>query len=530
MPNWFRLALSLLQFQAPLHLSRVSLTADVPDKRIAIVGGGTAGIVMLKTLVDDLPKDLTQTWEIVLFEQRDDVGGIWYPDPHTPHPPDLPESPLYPRLRTNTPHPSMTIPQFQFPPGTALFPNHAFVHQYHKSMISRWNLSSYIHLRHEVLAADWHGDNVSGHWQLTALDRTHNRTVHAGFDHLVVASGHNQYPYEPKFQGQQVWEASAPGRKVLHSIFYREPEVYRGRNVLVVGGGASGRDISQQVVRFANSTYVSLRSDSMRLLPLPFPHIPGVERVGAISHFTPHAPVFEDGTSLPQIDTVLLATGYELRVPFLSFIRNTSLSTPLPDPHDCDALTNNGRYLRPLFRHVLSLAPTHAPLALAFIGLPIFVSNGISDFAQALLVAHALADPALLPPASALLADLRAQEAALDNPARIGHRIVQPGGGTAYQDELVAILQDSGREGGGIPSRGTRFTEPWREFATRESGRLRLAWLKIEALGKDEVRKWLGSVKRGDEAEWVDLMERLAEWFKEQMWSSGTRRLIGAPT
>jgi chemotaxis response regulator CheB len=77
MPNWFRLALSLLQFQVPLPLSSVSSTVDVPDKRIAIVGGGTGGIVMLKTLVADLPKDITRTWEIVLFEQRDDVGGIW---------------------------------------------------------------------------------------------------------------------------------------------------------------------------------------------------------------------------------------------------------------------------------------------------------------------------------------------------------------------------------------------------------------------------------------------------------------------
>jgi cation diffusion facilitator CzcD-associated flavoprotein CzcO len=77
MPNWFHLALSLLQFQVPLPLSSVSLTTDVPDKRIAIVGGGRGGIVMLKTLVHDLPKDITQTWEVVLFEQRDDVGGIW---------------------------------------------------------------------------------------------------------------------------------------------------------------------------------------------------------------------------------------------------------------------------------------------------------------------------------------------------------------------------------------------------------------------------------------------------------------------
>lgn len=79
MPNWFRLALSLLQFQVPLPLSEssISSTAHVPDKRIAIIGGGTSGIAMLKTLVNDLPKDITRTWKIVLFEQRDDVGGIW---------------------------------------------------------------------------------------------------------------------------------------------------------------------------------------------------------------------------------------------------------------------------------------------------------------------------------------------------------------------------------------------------------------------------------------------------------------------
>ncbi len=161
----------------------------------------------------------------------------------------------------------VTIPQFPFPPGTALFPDYTSVLQYHKSIISRWNLSSYIRLRHEVLAADWHGDNVSGHWQLTALDHTQNHTIHARFDHLIVASGYNHYPYEPRFQGQQVWEASAPRRKVLHATFYREPEVYRGRNVLVVGGGSSGRDIARQVVGFANS----VRTIYLPLLPVLFP-------------------------------------------------------------------------------------------------------------------------------------------------------------------------------------------------------------------------------------------------------------------
>jgi cation diffusion facilitator CzcD-associated flavoprotein CzcO len=149
----------------------------------------------------------------------------------------------------------VTIPQFPFPPGTVLYPNHTFVYQYHKSIISHWNLSSYIRLSHEVLAADWHGDRVSGHWQLSTLDHTNKRTAHARFDYLVVATGHNSFPNEPKFQGQQAWEASAPVRKILHSIFHREPDVYRGRNILVVGGGTSAGDIVQQVVGFANSVW-----------------------------------------------------------------------------------------------------------------------------------------------------------------------------------------------------------------------------------------------------------------------------------
>ncbi|KAH9042592.1 hypothetical protein EDB85DRAFT_2226217 [Lactarius pseudohatsudake] len=521
MPNWFRLALSLLQFRVSFHSSSVSSTVDVPDKRIAIVGGGTGGIVMLKTLVDDLPKDLTQTRQIVLFEQRDDVGGIWYPDPHTPHPPDLPESPLYPRLRTNTPHPSMTISRFPFPPGTALFPDHTF------------DLSSYIRLRHEVLAADWHGDNVSGHWQLTALDHAHNRTVHARFDHLIVATGHFHYPYEPVFQGQQVWEASAPGRKILHSIFYREPEVYRGRNILVVGGGASGQDIAQQIAGFANSvcticprliddlpysagpqTYVSLKS--LPLFPFPFPHIPGVERVGAVSHFAPHAPVFEDGTSLPQIDTVLLATGYELRIPFLPSIRNTTLSTPLPDPDDCDALTNNGRYLRPLFRHVLSLAPTHAPSRPRLHRPP---HLGRKRHIRLCAGPRRRAGPrrSRRPPRSSPTSAHRKPRST-----------TQHASDTASAAEAPRIRTRSSRSSrivgaraAAVPPRGTRFTEPWREFATSETMRLRRAWLELEARGEDQVRKWLGTVERGDEAEWAELMVRLVEWYEDQV--SGER-------
>lgn len=50
-------------------------TEDV--KRVAIVGAGTSGLSALKTFLYDTPKPDGQRWEIELFEQRNDLGGLW---------------------------------------------------------------------------------------------------------------------------------------------------------------------------------------------------------------------------------------------------------------------------------------------------------------------------------------------------------------------------------------------------------------------------------------------------------------------
>lgn len=46
------------------------------NKSVAIVGAGSAGLAMLRALVD-LQDELHDSLDIVLYEQRRDVGGIW---------------------------------------------------------------------------------------------------------------------------------------------------------------------------------------------------------------------------------------------------------------------------------------------------------------------------------------------------------------------------------------------------------------------------------------------------------------------
>ena len=54
-----------------------STSNDAIRKSIAIVGAGSSGLSSLKTFLD-VAESKEQDWELVVFERREDVGGIWY--------------------------------------------------------------------------------------------------------------------------------------------------------------------------------------------------------------------------------------------------------------------------------------------------------------------------------------------------------------------------------------------------------------------------------------------------------------------
>lgn len=45
--------------------------------RIGVVGGGAAGLAVLKIL-SDTDELKNGDWIVTAFEKRDDIGGIWY--------------------------------------------------------------------------------------------------------------------------------------------------------------------------------------------------------------------------------------------------------------------------------------------------------------------------------------------------------------------------------------------------------------------------------------------------------------------
>jgi hypothetical protein len=237
--------------------------------------------------------------------------------------------------------------------------------------------------------------------------------------------------------------------------------------------------------------------------------------------------VFKDSTTLTSADTLLLATGYDLRVPFLTAGGVLEEVQEL-EPQPADRLTTNMRRVHPLYEHTLSLDASYPLGALHFNGLLLYNPTGMTDYAQALFTAYTLANPTLLETRETLFALLTARENRLHEagfiPTHYGHKIVHGygplfghGANGSFQDLLVDYLRDRGLAGyPGIPPLGTNFTEPWRVYVLRHGLDMLLAWNAGE--DREGVRAWNERWVRGrrTEEDYLQMMYAVVEWWEKE--------------
>ena len=156
----------------------------------------------------------------------------------------------------------VTYPGFPFPPYTSLYPPSDHVQAYHHSYAAHFELYPYIRFNHSLESAYWVGNASNGFWELSistdgpreeivplnkppAHNLRYNSPITRRFDHLVVAVGRNHYPRFLAWAAGAAaneWLGNGKGRRVMHSIYFREPEEFAGKVILVVGAGGSGAD------------------------------------------------------------------------------------------------------------------------------------------------------------------------------------------------------------------------------------------------------------------------------------------------
>ncbi|CAE6407956.1 unnamed protein product [Rhizoctonia solani] len=459
-------------------------------RRFAVIGaGGAAGLACLKVFLDEL-RDYIQAGdiEVVGFEQREDVGGIWLaelrPDPSK----QWPETPAYDSLMTNLPHPMMFFPSHLAPPSTPLYMGYQGVSDYMRGYVDRFSLRVHIRFNTQVTAATWDGSTCQ--WEVTTrpngsqnINETQNVLY---FDHLMVANGHYRHPFMPDIAGLDDW-ASAECRSYIHSIWYRTPEPYRNQNVLVVGGGRSGIDCKNELSNLGRRTIHSVKSLEDR-------EFKGVIQRGAISHFTSDGFVhFKNGTR-EYVDRIIFATGYQYDCSFLTQI-------PVHEPqHTSDHLYNSGYHIYPLAFHTFPLRAAFPPNLLAFIGLPVGVTLFNLAEAQATLAIRQMTGAISLDFDYELTQAVKRNDELQENhhsaleTARAWHKISREQAYT-FIDMVWEKANDSRR----IPR--------WKKALMVHGFVIYTEWMELERLGM--AKEWTEGVGEGGIQEWIDLMWRV---------------------
>jgi cation diffusion facilitator CzcD-associated flavoprotein CzcO len=186
-------------------------------------------------------------------------------------------------------------------------------------------------------------------WDLTARSTITGRVTKNEYDALVVANGHYSVPFIPSVPGIQNFQARYPNI-ISHSKNYRSPTSFKNKKVIVVGGGASGLDIGNQISLVSKKPLLnSVRSEEPLKLGKETK-----EEVPPISEYLveDRSVRFEDGRIERDIDAIVYCTGYLYAYPFLSSLKPPVVTT--------------GRRVRGLYKQMFHIShPTLAFTALS---------------------------------------------------------------------------------------------------------------------------------------------------------------------
>ena len=330
-------------------------------KSICIIGAGPSGLVAAKYFLAEHAFS-----HITIYEQRPRLGGLWNysasPDedgkrfsvPQTEDDATLENasiltgtngelnsektkakaafmSPVYDRLETNIPRELMGFSDLDWPEDCQLFPEHERVLDYIEEHAE--DVKHLVQFETKVLDVSRTADEK---W-LVKTKKLESATVEERtFDAVLVANGHFNVPYVPNIKGMREWNAQHPG-SIVHSMYYRKPEDYTGRKVVVVGNSASGVDIAAQIVTTCQkpllqsqksiSQFTSGSTADITQKPEIIEYIPDNQTLR-----------FADGTVEKDVDAVVYCTGYFYSYPFLH-----SLEPPI---------TTTGEHVENTFQHI----------------------------------------------------------------------------------------------------------------------------------------------------------------------------------
>jgi cation diffusion facilitator CzcD-associated flavoprotein CzcO len=200
---------------------------------VCIIGAGPAGLSAAVALK-------ARGLHFRILEAGPGIGGIWDMD--------RPDTPMYESAHFISSRTLSGFRDFPMPEDFPDYPRHDRILEYVRSYARHHDLERHVTFGAEVTrvraksgpagspsrwAVEWSGGSGT-------------------FSAVVAATGVTWHPNTPRLPGHFAGE-------IRHSKSYRAPEEFRGRRVLIVGGGNSAVDIACDAARTADAAFISIR-------------------------------------------------------------------------------------------------------------------------------------------------------------------------------------------------------------------------------------------------------------------------------
>ncbi|CAG9983278.1 unnamed protein product [Clonostachys byssicola] len=209
----------------------------IPHHDIIVVGGGFGGCYALW-------KFRQLGFSIHVFEAGSELGGVWHWN-------------SYPGARVDSemPYYQFTIPEvWRDWSWSQRFPDHTEIKAYFRHVDKILDLSKDVSYQSIVNGADF--DTSSGLWTIT----TSSGEI-ATCKWFVPASGSSHKAYSPEFPNLSAYEG-----QLVHSSSWPKSAVhFKGKRVAVIGAGATGVQLVQEISKVAGNLSVYIRNPNIAL-------------------------------------------------------------------------------------------------------------------------------------------------------------------------------------------------------------------------------------------------------------------------